>query len=128
MRIILIGPPGAGKGTQCQKLVEHLRVPHLSTGEMLRAAVPELRQAFDIHGGLDPVSAGTHIGGKLCRQVGMPSAVPQVVVGVDDRYLGVERGLLAQGQPGLPGVLPRGRLGSGSRHRVRPPSTEIVCP
>jgi len=39
MRIILIGPPGAGKGTQCQKLVEHLRVPHLSTGEMLRAAV-----------------------------------------------------------------------------------------
>jgi len=39
MRIILIGPPGAGKGTQCQKLVEHLHVPHLSTGEMLRAAV-----------------------------------------------------------------------------------------
>lgn len=39
MRIILIGPPGAGKGTQCQKLVEHLQVPHLSTGEMLRSAV-----------------------------------------------------------------------------------------
>ncbi|NDC52786.1 MAG: adenylate kinase [Planctomycetia bacterium] len=39
MRIILIGPPGAGKGTQCQKLVNLLRVPHLSTGEMLRAAV-----------------------------------------------------------------------------------------
>lgn len=39
MRIILIGPPGAGKGTQCQRLIDHLRVPHLSTGEMLRAAI-----------------------------------------------------------------------------------------
>ena len=39
MRIILIGPPGAGQGTQCQRLVEHLDVPHLSTGEMLRTEV-----------------------------------------------------------------------------------------
>lgn len=39
MRIILIGPPGAGKGTQCARLTAQLRVPHLSTGEMLRHAV-----------------------------------------------------------------------------------------
>ncbi|TWU59055.1 adenylate kinase [Rubripirellula tenax] len=36
MRIIFIGPPGVGKGTQCKRLTERLRIPHLSTGEMLR--------------------------------------------------------------------------------------------
>ena len=41
MRIILIGPPGAGKGTQCERLIDFLRVPHLSTGEMLRAAIAQ---------------------------------------------------------------------------------------
>ena len=36
MRLVFIGPPGAGKGTQCKKLLELLQIPHLSTGEMLR--------------------------------------------------------------------------------------------
>ena len=72
MRIILIGPPGAGKGTQCQKLVDLLRIPHLSTGEMLRTAV----------------RAGTPEGVEAARFMTSGQLVPDdIIVGMVTRRL-----------------------------------------
>jgi adenylate kinase len=44
MYLVFFGPPGAGKGTQAQRLVEELEIPQISTGEILRKAVAEQTQ------------------------------------------------------------------------------------
>lgn len=60
MRMILVGPPGAGKGTQAARLVDTFLIPHISSGDMFRAEVKqgtELGKQLDHHmklGGLVP--------------------------------------------------------------------------
>ena len=39
MRLVLVGPPGAGKGTQAEFIAEHFRIPKISTGDIFRANV-----------------------------------------------------------------------------------------
>jgi adenylate kinase len=87
MRLILLGPPGAGKGTQAQRLVKNLGVPQLSTGEMLREAV----------------AAGTPIGRKAKVVMESGSLVSdEIVVGIiNDRIdqPDAKRGFILDGFP-----------------------------
>jgi adenylate kinase len=78
MRIVFLGPPGAGKGTQSKFLVQYLKIPHISTGEMLREAIrkdtvlgKEARLYMD-HGKLVPDSLVLHI---LSERLGCPDCV-----------------------------------------------------
>lgn len=87
MYILLMGPPGAGKGTQAAKLVEEFKVPHISTGDMFRAAVKE----------------GTELGkqAKACMDAGQ--LVPDsVTIGIVKERLAkadCKRGFILDGFP-----------------------------
>jgi adenylate kinase len=71
MRVVLLGPPGAGKGTQADKLAEKLQIPHLSTGELFR----------------HNISTGTKLGLEAKRYLDAGDLVPTELTNelVDDR-------------------------------------------
>ncbi len=87
MRIVLVGPPASGKGTQAARLVEKLGVPQISTGDMLRAAR----------------RAGTPLGQEAQTYMSAGKLVPDsVVIGLVDERLGAEdcsKGFILDGFP-----------------------------
>lgn len=87
MRMILVGPPGAGKGTQAARLLDTYKIPHISTGDMLRAAK----------------QAGTELGKKAAAFMDAGNLVPdEVVIGLVIDRIGVadcQDGFMLDGFP-----------------------------
>ena len=86
-RIIFLGPPGAGKGTQAARLAEHLGVPRISTGDMLR----------------DAIAAGTPVGqqvGPIMEKGGLvPDDLLDKIIGERLRKPDAEHGYILDGFP-----------------------------
>lgn len=74
LNLVLLGPPGAGKGTQAQRLVEDFRLPYIATGDILREAVEQ----------------DTELGREASRYMNNGDLVP------DDVIIGIARDRLAQ--------------------------------
>ncbi len=98
MRILLFGPPGVGKGTQAKLLSTEFGIPHISTGDMLRAAV----------------AAGTGLGRKAKAVIDSGALVPDdVMIGIVREVLAtpaVARGFILDG---FPRTLPQARALEG---------------
>src|SRR3546814_20291389 len=90
-RLVMLGRQGAGKGTKCTRLSRHFVVPHISTGDMLRAAV----------------KAGTEFGRKAQEYMSAGELLPDdIIIGVVDERLVKDdtrtRGYILDGFPRQP--------------------------
>lgn len=64
MRVVFLGPPGAGKGTQAERLAAHLDIPHVATGDILR----------------DAVESGSEFGRKVAEYMDRGDLVPDSIM------------------------------------------------
>jgi adenylate kinase len=84
LRLLIVGPPGAGKGTQAQRLSEHYEIPHISTGAMLR----------------DHIARATELGVKAQKFVESGELVPdEVMVGMLKETLAENQSFILDGFP-----------------------------
>ncbi len=109
--LVFIGPPGAGKGTQAQRLVSKLSVPQISTGDMLRAAR----------------KAGTELGRKADEFMSRGALVPdEVVIGLVEERLELPDASTGFVLDGFPRTVPQAealdrllvRMGRGIAHVI----------
>ncbi|MFO0626321.1 MAG: adenylate kinase [Polyangiales bacterium] len=109
--LVFIGPPGAGKGTQAQRLVSKLSVPQISTGDMLRAAR----------------KAGTELGRKADEFMSRGALVPdEVVIGLVEERLALPDAATGFVLDGFPRTVPQAealdrlltRMGRGIAHVI----------
>jgi hypothetical protein len=113
-RLVILGRQGAGKGTQCVRLSRHYVVPHISTGDMLRAAVRE----------------GTEFGLKAKEIMDAGELVPdEVMIGIVDERLRDDAPTAGYILDGFPRTVPRPRRSprsppSAPRRRDRPRPAE----
>ncbi len=109
VRLVMVGPPGAGKGTQATQLAEHFKIPHISTGAMLR----------------DHISRSTELGLKAKAFVDSGELVPDhIIVGM------LEETLRANGDgfilDGFPRTLAQAKILDQMVERLGMPITGVV--